>query len=62
MIGLDKMRYDNAILIFFTYLFSRLVEDWDMFEKMVDYMYESGLKANADEHPILMSEPAWNSR
>eukprot|EP00126_Sphaerothecum_destruens_P005670 Sdes_comp18949_c0_seq2m9460 len=39
-----------------------LVDDWDLFESMLDYMYDSGLKAKSCEHPLLMAEPVWNTR
>jgi actin-related protein len=38
------------------------VEDWDMFEKIVEYVYGHSLNAESEHHPLLMSEPAWNPR
>ena len=38
------------------------VEDWDMFEKVVDYVYGHSLMADSEHHPLLMTEPPWNPR
>lgn len=38
------------------------VDDWDMFEKVVDYIYKQSLHAESEFHPLLMSEPPWNPR
>ncbi len=45
-----------------TYLKDGQVEDWDMFEKVVDYVYSHSLNAEPEHHPLLMSEPPWNTR
>ena len=34
------------------------VEDWEMFEALVDYSYENILHSKADEHPVLFTESA----
>ena len=34
------------------------VEDWDMFENTMDYIYKKLLQSDSPEHPVLMSEPA----
>ena len=40
------------------YTFYFTVEDWDSFEKVMDYTYEKHMKSEAQYHPVLMSEPA----
>lgn len=32
------------------------VEDWDIFERVVDYTYSKHLRSVPSEHPVLMSE------
>merc|ERR1712170_288063 len=39
-----------------------MVEDWDMFENIMDYLYNKHIKSESQMHPVLMSEPAWNQR
>jgi actin-related protein len=45
-----------------SYLKEGAVDDWDMFEKVVDYVYEHSLHAEAQHHPLLMTETPWNPR
>lgn len=39
-------------------MFEFLVEDWDIFEQMWDYMIHKCLGCDTKEHPMLFSEPA----
>lgn len=39
-----------------------MIEDWDLFESMLDYTYKRGLHSESNLHPVLFSEPAWNVR
>ena len=43
-----------------TYLKDGMIEDWDMFENLLDYTYKRYLAAQPPEHPVLISEPPWN--
>ena len=38
------------------------VEDWDLFEKLVDHAYKSQLQCESSQHPVLCSEAAWNNK
>ena len=37
-------------------IFSNAVEDWDTFEKLLDYLYVKDIKSESALHPVLMSE------
>ncbi|XP_030849315.1 actin-like protein 6B [Strongylocentrotus purpuratus] len=39
-----------------------MVEDWDMFQSVLDHAYKKYIKSDPSLHPVLMSEPAWNLR
>ncbi|KAE9550108.1 hypothetical protein FO519_006683 [Halicephalobus sp. NKZ332] len=39
-----------------------LIEDWDIFEELWDYINNRCLICDTKEHPLLMSESAWNTR
>lgn len=39
-----------------------MVEDWDLFESLLDYIYKKGVQSESNLHPVLFSEPAWNER
>ena len=34
-----------------------LIEDWDLFENVLQYTFGKHLRCDASKHPILMSEP-----
>lgn len=38
------------------YLKDGMIEDWDVFEKILDYTYAKCIKSEAEFHPVLMSE------
>lgn len=37
------------------------VENWDLFEEVLDYSYKKHIKSESNLHPVLMSEPAVSS-
>ncbi|PVU87906.1 hypothetical protein BB559_005823 [Furculomyces boomerangus] len=38
-----------------------MVDDWDAYEKILDYALYNQLRINPEEHPIMVSEASWNS-
>jgi len=38
-----------------------MVEDWDMFEKLLDYTYDKCLQTDSKYHPVLFSETPFNT-
>jgi actin-related protein len=40
-----------------SYLKDGLIEDWDAFEKVMEYTFGKHLKCDPSKHPILVSEP-----
>lgn len=36
-----------------------MIENWQMFEAFMDYLYDKALRAVPMDHPILFSEPPW---
>ena len=44
-----------------TFLKDGMVEDWDIFEKIMDHIYANQIKSDSPMHPVLMSEPAVSS-
>ena len=41
-----------------TYIKDGMIEDWDMFEQILDYSYAKVIKSESEYHPVLFSEPA----
>ncbi|XP_065165727.1 actin-like protein 6B isoform X2 [Atheta coriaria] len=36
-----------------------MVDNWEIFELMMNYIFNSRLHTNPENHPIILSEPAW---
>nr|CAD7201649.1 unnamed protein product [Timema douglasi] len=45
-----------------TYMKDGQIEDWDLFEKVLDYTYAKCIQSESKYHPVLMSEAPWNIR
>ncbi|XP_071954669.1 actin-like protein 6A [Antedon mediterranea] len=39
-----------------------MIEDWDIFENLLDHLYKKHVRSDPLQHPVLMSEVPWNSR
>ncbi|KAB7506674.1 Actin-like protein 6A [Armadillidium nasatum] len=44
------------------YMKDGMIEDWTVFEKVLDYAYEKCIKSESQYHPIVFSEASWNGR
>ena len=40
-----------------SYLKDGLIDDWDLFEKVLNYTFGKHLRCDPSKHPILMTEP-----
>lgn len=45
-----------------SYMKDGMIEDWDLFEKVLDYTYSKCIQSESEFHPVLMSEAPWNIR
>uniref|UniRef100_A0AC35TZ93 Actin n=1 Tax=Rhabditophanes sp. KR3021 TaxID=114890 RepID=A0AC35TZ93_9BILA len=45
-----------------TYMKDGLIEDWDLFEKVLDHVYDRSLGIESRYHGVLMSEAPWVSK
>ncbi|EFP13589.1 hypothetical protein CRE_24886 [Caenorhabditis remanei] len=61
-IGTTKIIVPRARTTMENFMKEGLIEDWDLFEKIVEHSYENILYSNPSEHPVLFSESAWNDR
>ncbi|OMH82749.1 Actin-like protein 6A, partial [Zancudomyces culisetae] len=57
-LGLDAFRANMEIRKIFS---DGIVTDWEAYESLIDYIYNTKLRVRSEEHPILVSEVAWNS-
>ncbi len=42
------------------YLKDGMIEDWGLFEELMDYSYAKVVKSDSEMHPVLFSEASWN--
>lgn len=45
-----------------SYMKDGMIEDWDLFEKVLDYAYDKCIQSEAKYHPVLISESPSNLR
>ncbi|GAB0093639.1 actin-like protein 6B [Sergentomyia squamirostris] len=45
-----------------TYMKDGLIDNWDLFEKALDYVYAKVIQSESEYHPVLFSEASWNVR
>lgn len=45
-----------------SYMKDGMIDNWDLFEKVLDYSYKRIIMSESDLHPVLFSEASWNSR
>nr|ATP16751.1 actin [Adelphocoris suturalis] len=45
-----------------SYMKDGMIEDWDLFEKVLDYTYSKCIQSESEFHPVLMSEAPLNVR
>ena len=39
-----------------------MIENWEMFEQVLDYSYDKIIKSESEQHPVLFSEAPWNQK
>ncbi len=39
-----------------------MIDNWDMFEKVLDYSYKRIIQSESEFHPVLFSESPWNKK
>ena len=45
-----------------TYIKDGMIENWEMFEQILDYSYDKIIKSESEQHPVLFSEAPWNQK
>ena len=39
-----------------------MIENWSVFEKVLEYAYDNVVKSEPNDHPVLFSEASWNQK
>ena len=45
-----------------TYMKDGMIDNWDLFEEVLDYTYAKVIQSKSEYHPVLFSEASWNVR
>ncbi|KAG9508543.1 Actin-like protein 6A, partial [Fragariocoptes setiger] len=45
-----------------SFLQDGMIDDWDLFEQMLDHIFKNQIRSESEQHPVLMSEASWNHR
>lgn len=45
-----------------SYMKDGMIENWELFEKVIDYAYSKIIQSDSEYHPVLFSESPWNQR
>lgn len=45
-----------------SYMKDGMIDNWDLFEKVLDYAYKRVIMSESELHPVLFSEASWNTR
>ena len=57
-IGTTKMQVPRAKMEITPYIKDGMIEDWELFDKMVEYLYGECLHAQSQDHSVLFTEAA----
>ncbi|VEN56965.1 unnamed protein product [Callosobruchus maculatus] len=58
-IGLLAIHVWRSDMELVSFLKDGMVENWDIFENYLDFIYNTALRAVPKDHPILLTEPPW---
>uniref|UniRef100_A0A915DGY9 Actin n=1 Tax=Ditylenchus dipsaci TaxID=166011 RepID=A0A915DGY9_9BILA len=61
-IGTPKVNVPRAKTEVASYMKDGMIDDWDTFEKVVDYIYSDCLVADTQQHSVLFTEAPWNQK
>jgi len=57
-----SLNYPKKDMEVSTYMKDGMIDNWDMFEKVLDYSYKKIIQSESETHPVLFSEAPWNKK
>ncbi|XP_003386197.1 PREDICTED: actin-like protein 6A [Amphimedon queenslandica] len=39
-----------------------IIKDWELYQQLINHLYTKHIKTDSDLHPVLMTEPTWNTK
>jgi len=61
-VGVNALHFAKAGMEVASYLKDGMIDDWEIFEEMLDYSYDKVVKSESELHPVLFSEASWNQK
>ncbi|XP_003747100.1 actin-like protein 6B [Galendromus occidentalis] len=62
LIDVGALNYPRKGVELQSFLKDGLIDDWELFEKILDYSYDKHIRSESQLHPVLISEASWNTR
>ena len=56
------LHYPKKGMDMLTYIKDGMIDNWETFEQIMDYSYDSIIKSDSEQHPVLFSEAPWNQK
>uniref|UniRef100_H2ZH18 Actin-like protein 6B n=1 Tax=Ciona savignyi TaxID=51511 RepID=H2ZH18_CIOSA len=61
-IGTNQLLFPKKNTNISSAMLDGMINDWDLFEEVLNHTYKRYIRSDPELHPVLMSEPAWNER
>ncbi|XP_065197504.1 actin-like protein 6B [Sycon ciliatum] len=62
VLGVNSLHFPRQGMEMTSPLTDGLIEDFDLYEQILDHLYNKHLRSKSELHPVLMSEAPWNTR
>lgn len=62
IIGTTNVNLPRANTEIMSFMKDGMIEDWDIYEKILDHLYRNCLVADSKHHSVLFTEPPWNKK
>ncbi|XP_040564619.1 actin-like protein 6B isoform X2 [Lepeophtheirus salmonis] len=57
-----SLHYPKKGMEISTFMKDGMIDNWEVFEELMNYSYSQIIKSKAEEHPVLFSEAPWNQK
>ena len=61
-IGTTSLNFPKKDCEISTYLKDGMIDNWEIFEELMNYSYKNVIRSESEEHPVLFSEASWNQK
>eukprot|EP00096_Caligus_rogercresseyi_P002992 TRINITY_DN1547_c0_g1_i1.p1 TRINITY_DN1547_c0_g1~~TRINITY_DN1547_c0_g1_i1.p1 ORF type:complete len:445 (-),score=148.46 TRINITY_DN1547_c0_g1_i1:117-1451(-) len=57
-----RLHYPKKGMEIHSFMKDGMIENWEIFEELMNHSYSSVIRSDAEEHPVLFSEAPWNQK